>query len=365
MPAAIIRRPPRRPLKATQGRRATRGVSINVELPTSEGLARLGPDKDGAGIEDAMQGLQSAIVEAKDARKRFRSTPQFAPAGQSTQMIVGADQASGVTIVARASALYGQYRLRRVYCSAFSPIPDASAVLPLKRPPLIREHRLYQSDWLMRFYGFQPDDLAGAADADGMLPLDIDPKLAWALKFRGAFPVNVNRASREELLRVPGLGARAVGAILASRRHRQLRLDDLAKLTTSLTKIRPFIIAADWRPLLLTDRADLRALVAKPRAEQLELFAARCSGHDHRRAAGRYRRSRGSAFRWPRRAAAAPAYGGGGLRQRRKPRGSSMTCGNLRITPGHWLRIAPFLDALFLRSMDAAARSHPGPPDTI
>lgn len=249
-------------------------VSINVELPTSQGLARLAPDKDSAVIEGAMQGLRSAIVEARDAGKRFRSAPKFAPAGQSTQMIVGADQASDVTIVARASALYGQYQLRRVYYSAFSPIPDASAVLPLKRPPLIREHRLYQSDWLMRFYGFRPDEVAQAADSDGMLPLDIDPKLAWALRFRETFPVDVNRASREALLRVPGLGTRAVGAIIASRRHRRLRLEDLGKMTSSLGKIRPFVIAADWRPVQLTDRADLRALVAPRAAQQLELFAA-------------------------------------------------------------------------------------------
>lgn len=249
-------------------------VSINVELPTAEGLARLAPDKNNAVIEGAIQGLQTAIVEARDARKRFRSAPRFAPAGQSTQMIVGADQASDVAIVSRASALYGQYNLRRVYYSAFSPIPDASAVLPLKRPPLIREHRLYQSDWLMRFYGFRMEELAQAADADGMLPLDIDPKLAWALKFRESFPVDVNRAPREMLLRVPGLGTRGVGAIIASRRHRRLRLDDLGKMTTSLTKIRPFVIAADWRPVLLTDRADLHALIAPRKAQQLELFAA-------------------------------------------------------------------------------------------
>jgi predicted DNA-binding helix-hairpin-helix protein len=160
-----------------------------------------------------------------------------------------------------------------VYYSAFSPIPDASAVLPLKRPPLIREHRLYQSDWLMRFYGYQPGEVMQATEADGNLPLDIDPKLAWALKFRDRFPVDVNRATRDDLLRVPGLGVRAVNRILASRRHRTMRLDDVAKLTVSIAKVRPFIVAADWRPVLLTDRADLRALLA-PKQEQLELFAA-------------------------------------------------------------------------------------------
>ena len=249
-------------------------VSINVELPTVAGLTRLAPDKNADVIEGAMSHLKSSIVEAKDARKRFKSAPRFAPAGQSTQMIVGADGASDCDIVSKASSLYGQFRLRRVYYSAFSPIPDASAVLPLQRPPLIREHRLYQSDWLMRFYGYRPDEVQQAADADGMLPLDIDPKLAWALKFREQFPVDVNRAPREALLRVPGLGTRAVGAILAARRHRTLRLDDVAKLTVSITKLRPFIVAADWRPVLLTDRADLKALIAPRRSEQLELFAA-------------------------------------------------------------------------------------------
>ncbi len=248
-------------------------VSINVELPTDAGLTRLAPDKNTRQIEGAMGKLKSDIVEAKDNKRRFKHAPRFAPAGQSTQMIVGADAASDADIVGKASRLYDSFGLRRVYYSAFSPIPDASAVLPLKRPPLIREHRLYQSDWLMRFYGYQPQEVMQATEADGNLPLDIDPKLAWALKFRERFPVDVNRASKDELLRVPGLGVRAVGRILASRRHRTMRLDDVAKLTVSIAKVRPFIVTADWRPVLLTDRADLRALLA-PKQEQLELFAA-------------------------------------------------------------------------------------------
>ncbi len=248
-------------------------VSINVELPTEAGLTRLAPDKDARRIEGAMGGMKAAIVQARDEKPRFRHAPRFAPAGQSTQMIVGADAASDVDIVGKASRLYAAFGLRRVYYSAFSPIPDASAVLPLKRPPLIREHRLYQSDWLMRFYGYAPDEVAQATEANGMLPLDIDPKLAWALKFRERFPVDVNRSSREMLLRVPGLGVRTVDHLLASRRHRTLRLEDVARLTISIAKVRPFITAADWRPTLLTDRADLRSLLA-PRSEQLELFAA-------------------------------------------------------------------------------------------
>ena len=248
-------------------------VSINVELPTEAGLTRLAPDKDAGRIENAMGGMKTAIGEARDGALRFRHAPRFAPAGQSTQMIVGADAATDAEIVGKASRLYGTFDLRRVYYSAFSPIPDASGVLPLKRPPLVREHRLYQSDWLMRFYGYGADEVAQAAGEDGMLPHDIDPKLAWALKFREIFPLDVNRSSREMLLRVPGLGVRAVDHVVAARRHRRLRLDDVARLTSSIAKVRPFIVAADWRPTMLTDRADLRALLA-PRSEQLELFAA-------------------------------------------------------------------------------------------
>jgi putative DNA modification/repair radical SAM protein len=248
-------------------------VSINIELPTQTGLAKLAPEKDSAQIEGAMRDMKASIAEAGDAAKRFKSAPKFAPAGQSTQMIVGADSANDRDIVATASGLYDRFGLRRVYYSAFSPIPDASAVLPLTRPPLMREHRLYQSDWLMRFYGFKPAEVQSAAGDDGMLPLDIDPKLAWALKFRDSFPVDVNRAPKELLWRVPGLGTKAVDRILASRRLRKLRLDDVARLTVSIAKVRPFITTIDWRPVLLTDRADLRSLIA-PKRQQYELFAA-------------------------------------------------------------------------------------------
>jgi putative DNA modification/repair radical SAM protein len=247
-------------------------VSINVELPTVQGLARLAPEKSAPRIEGAMLGMKSAIEDSTDAHRKYRSAPKFAPAGQSTQMIVGADAASDGDIVLRASTLYDRFRLRRVYYSAFSPIPDSSAVLPLQRPPLMREHRLYQSDWLMRFYGFQPREVVAATEG-GMLPLDIDPKLAWALKFRDIFPVDVNRAPRELLLRVPGLGTKAVGRIIKSRKWRAITLADVARLTVSAAKVRPFIVTADWRPTALTDRADLKVLTSS-RSTQLELFAA-------------------------------------------------------------------------------------------
>jgi putative DNA modification/repair radical SAM protein len=248
-------------------------VSINVELPTEPGLKRLAPEKSAPQIEGAMLGMKGAIEDGKDAKKKYKSAPSFAPAGQSTQMIVGADAATDGDIVRKASTLYDRFSLRRVYYSAFSPIPDASAVLPLQRPPLMREHRLYQSDWLMRFYGFKPAEVISAAGADGMLPLDIDPKLAWALKFREHFPVDVNKASREQLLRVPGLGTKAVDRILESRRFRTFTLDDVARLTVSVAKLRPFIVTSDWRPTLLTDKADLKRWI-KPEKSQLELFAA-------------------------------------------------------------------------------------------
>jgi putative DNA modification/repair radical SAM protein len=256
------------------GRHADR-LSINVELPTVAGLTRLAPEKSAIRIEGAMGTLAHGIEDGRDAKKRYRSAPDFAPAGQSTQMIVGADAATDADIVGRASSLYDRYALRRVYYSAFSPIPDASAVLPLKRPPLMREHRLYQSDWMMRFYGYGAAEVAAAADpTTGMLSLDIDPKLAWALRFREAFPVDVNRASRASLLRVPGLGVKAVDAIVVARKWRRLRLEDIARLTRSIAKLRPFLIAEGWSPAALAERADLSAVIAPPKREQFELFAA-------------------------------------------------------------------------------------------
>lgn len=254
------------------GRYADR-VSINVELPTERGLRRLAPEKDAARIAAAMSNVRASIEDATDARSRYRSAPSFAPAGQSTQMIVGADSASDKEIVLSASQLYSRFSLRRVYYSAFSPIPGASAVLPLKRPPLIREHRLYQSDWLMRFYGFSPQDVIAAGDDAGMLRLDVDPKLAWALKFRDLYPLDVNKADRSLLLRVPGLGVRAVDSIIRTRRWRKVRLEDVARLTGSIAKVRPFISAEGWVPSRLTEQSSLEQQL-RPQEKQLELFAA-------------------------------------------------------------------------------------------
>jgi putative DNA modification/repair radical SAM protein len=244
-------------------------LSINVELPTERGLAELAPEKRPREIRQAMGDIRSRIEEGAEPTLRTRKRRRFAPAGQSTQMIVGACETSDAEILATAGGLYDAYGLRRVYYSAFSPIPEASRRLPPVRPPLEREHRLYQADWLFRFYGFAPGEIT-AGRPDGMLDLEIDPKLAWALANRRLFPVDVNRAPREMLLRVPGFGVKTVGAILSARRHRRLELDDLGRLRVSLPKVKPFITARGWTPLRLIDREDLRALVAPP--AQLALF---------------------------------------------------------------------------------------------
>jgi len=251
-------------LLATAGLYADR-LSINIELPSEASLSRFAPEKDVRAIRRSMGRLRSHIDEAREEKK----APRFAPGGQSTQMIVGADATSDREILHTSANLYGSYRLRRVYYSAFSPIPDASSVLPLKAPPLLREHRLYQADWLMRFYGFETAEITEGTD--GMLPLDMDPKLAWALRHRERFPLDLNRAGREELLRVPGLGAKTVERIISARRIRALRSEDLMRLRVSLKKVLPFLVLPDHRPTRLIDRSDLERLV-RPEPAQLNLF---------------------------------------------------------------------------------------------
>jgi putative DNA modification/repair radical SAM protein len=261
-------------LLAAAGRYADR-LSINVELPTERGLAALAPEKKPAGIRAAMGELRWRIEENTEQRRERKTLrakpPRFAPAGQSTQMIVGADSADDRSILHTSHNLYGNFRLRRVYYSAFSPIPDASSKLPPQAPPLQREHRLYQADWLLRFYQFEVDEIA-PPQADGMLDLDIDPKLAWALRHPERFPVDLNRASRELLLRVPGLGTRNVERVIASRRFRRLRIDDLARLRVPVKKLLPFVQVLDHHPRgALDDPARLRGMLA-PKPRQLGLF---------------------------------------------------------------------------------------------
>jgi putative DNA modification/repair radical SAM protein len=240
-------------------------LSINIELPTRDGLRALAPEKDDRTISRAMGQMAERIVEAKAEKQKF------APAGQSTQMIVGADAATDGAVLAKSTLLYKRFGLRRVYYSAFSPIPEASRALPAKAPPLRRENRLYQADWLLRYYGFTVEEILQGG-SEGMLDLDIDPKLAWALAHRGRFPVDVNTGERELLLRVPGLGAKAVDKIIAARRHTQLGLDDVRRLSSGLKRARPFLITRDHRPVALTDRLDLREKLAPP-PTQLSLFS--------------------------------------------------------------------------------------------
>lgn len=245
-------------------------LSINVELPTDRSVQAYAPEKSPKTIRKAMGDVALRREAQKDRTYRGRRPAKFAPAGQSTQMIVGADQSTDATILGQSTSLYQGFKLRRVYYSAFSPIPDATAKLPLVKPPLVREHRLYQADWLLRFYGFDVKEIT-AARPDGNLDLDIDPKLAWALQNRALFPVDVNRASREMLLRVPGFGTKTVGRILQTRRHRTLRYEDLLRLGASLKKAQPFITALGWTPGSLTDTENLRARFAPP-PEQLQLI---------------------------------------------------------------------------------------------
>src|SRR6201995_4656299 len=232
-------------LLAEAGRWADR-ISINVELPTQTDLQSLAPEKNLYRIRTSMSVIQKKIEQSKAERRESAKALSFAPAGQSTQMIVGATPASDRAILHQASSMYQQHRLRRVYYSAFSPIPNASNRLPLVAPPLVREHRLYQADWLMRFYGFQVGELTTKLEPD--LPLAIDPKLAWALRYPDKFPVDLNKAPRELLLRVPGLGVRNVDRILRIRRLHSLVLADLRRLRVPLAKAQPFIVPADHVP---------------------------------------------------------------------------------------------------------------------
>lgn len=244
-------------------------LSVNIELPTARDLAALAPEKQVPSIHGSM----SVIREHHDDAPR-----RFAPAGQSTQMIVGATATTDAEILGTASVLYDRFRLRRVYYTAYSPTQRADARLPAQAPPLVREHRLYEADWLVRHYGFTVGELVTADAPD--LDLEIDPKLAWALRHRATFPVDVNRADRERLLRVPGLGVRTVDRLLSIRRTRAVRLEDLARLRVPLRRASPFVITADHNPdAHLLDREDLRArLVARPAAQLALPFAGEPTG---------------------------------------------------------------------------------------
>ena len=254
-------------LIAEAGRWADR-ISINVELPTAGDLEQLAPEKNLGRIRTTMGVIRERIMQAKVERKENRKAPPFSPAGQSTQMIIGATPTPDRAILEQASSLYQEHRLRRVYYSAFSPIPDASSDLPVISPPLVREHRLYQADWLLRFYGFKVDELTTDAEPD--LSLGMDPKMAWALRHPGHFPVDLHTAPREMLWRVPGLGVRNVERLIQVRRWHRVTLQDLTRLRVPLKKIMPFITTADHQPADIGGRI-WQASMCAPR--QMELFA--------------------------------------------------------------------------------------------
>lgn len=257
-----------RELLIEAGRWADR-LSVNVELSSQDDLDRLAPAKRHDVIEASMAQIREAEREARQDRWK-RSAPMFIPAGQTTQMIVGATPATDTELLTKADGLYKQHQLRRVYYSAFSPIPHAAAGLPMKAPPLVREHRLYQADWLMRFYGFEARELP--TEDDGNLSLGQDPKLSWALRHREYFPVDVNTGPRESLLRVPGLGVRNVMRILKIRRYHALTLADLTKLRVPLRRAKYFLSCADSVPGSL-DSVQLPAQF-EGKAQQLSLFEA-------------------------------------------------------------------------------------------
>lgn len=242
-------------------------LSANIELPTASSLARLAPDKSGTEILGAMRYIGERCDEEREDRGRLATTPSFAPAGQSTQLIVGATLDSDRSILGLAQGLYRRYGLRRVYYSAYLPVRQDGR-LPEAAPPLRREHRLYQADWLLRFYGFKADEILDATGDN--LAEDLDPKSAWAIAHPEFFPVELSRASLDELLRVPGLGALSARRILGARRAGRIAPELLPRLGLVMKRARWFITlygkrldtVSDWNKLrpLLADRAETSPL---------------------------------------------------------------------------------------------------------
>jgi putative DNA modification/repair radical SAM protein len=242
--------------------------TIPEASPTGEALSALAPEKNETSIKRAMGTIRVGLDESHEAGAR---APKFAPAGQSTQVIVGADASTDAHIIQSADTLYRSYRLRRIYYSAFSPIAHSSSRLPNKAPPLMREHRLYQADWLMRFYGFATPEIVSAMP-HGNLDLELDPKTSWALLNREQFPLDINSAERRQLLRVPGLGVKVVDRIVRSRAFGRLRYADLKRLGAVLRKARHFITTVDYHPPQDVSSQRLRAAVGAVVSPQQSLF---------------------------------------------------------------------------------------------
>ena len=255
-------------------------LSVNIELPSEAGLKTLAPDKTKKAILAPMGQIRNRVTANKEELVKYRHAPKFAPAGQSTQLIVGATQDSDFHILRLTQGLYDQYRLKRVFYSAYVPVVE-NALLPSKdvKPPLLREHRLYQADWLLRFYGFRAEELLDETTPD--FNPQVDPKSSWALAHLDFFPVEVNTADYETLLRVPGVGVTSAKRILVSRRAGRLRIDDLRKLGVVMKRAQYFLTASGKMAegLRFTPDSLLRSLIAaersslpQPEMEQLSLF---------------------------------------------------------------------------------------------
>lgn len=214
-------------------------MSVNIELPSSDSLKLLAPDKDKTKIITPMRNISQGIIQNKSERKTFKKAPKFVPGGQSTQLIVGASVDTDLKILNLTQNLYDKLKLKRVYYSAFVPVTSDKRLPDLKNPPTLREHRLYQADWLLRFYGFNADELLNETNPN--FDINLDPKSDWALKNIHLFPVEINRAPKEMLLRVPGLGARSIQRILAIRRVGNINFEDLRKIGVVLKRAQYFI----------------------------------------------------------------------------------------------------------------------------
>jgi putative DNA modification/repair radical SAM protein len=215
-------------------------LSVNIEIPTEQNLKLLAPEKDHTSVYLPMSYIQQGVLESKEERQKYRHAPRFAPAGQSTQMIVGATNETDKQILQTSDALYRQPSMKRVYYSGFVPVNSYDNRLPsLKQPPLVRENRLYQADWLLRFYEFKVDEIVDDSYPD--LDLEIDPKLAWALRHPEHFPIDINKADYSMILRVPGIGVKSAKQIVVSRRYGRLKASDLKKIGVVMKKAQYFI----------------------------------------------------------------------------------------------------------------------------
>lgn len=253
------------PLLITEAGRWADRLSVNIELPTHDSVTKLAPEKSVHTIKLAMGSIRRKLDEKAEEPR----SPAFAPSGQSTQMIVGADASDDHTILNTAETLYGSYKLKRVYYSAFSPIPQSPKSVPLAPPPLLREHRLYQADFLLRSYGFTAGEIMPQT---GNLALDIDPKLAWALSNRDQFPMDLNRVDATLIARIPGIGLRNAKRIADLRRIRRIRWEDLSRLRCSLKKLAPFVITADYKPAQGATSSDLLRKHMADAPQQMNLW---------------------------------------------------------------------------------------------